>query len=79
MFQIVDDLIDHKGDSKKAGKKTKKDHKLGKATLISLLGYNNTVIYAEKLRLKIKKKLDNYGKKSNSLNETLRYIINRSK
>ena len=79
MFQIVDDLIDHRGDSKKAGKKTKKDHKLGKATLISLLGYNNTVIYAEKLRLKIKNKLDNYGKKSNSLNETLRYIINRSK
>ena len=59
--------------------KTKKDYKLGKATLIGLLGYKNTIIYAEKLKLKIKKKLNNYGKKSNSLNETLSYILTRSK
>ena len=79
LFQISDDLIDYKGDSKKAGKKTKKDLKKGKATLISLLGYNNTVIYAKKLRLKILKKLKNYKKKTNNLNETLNYILKRNK
>ena len=79
LFQIVDDLIDYRGDTKKVGKKTKKDQKQGKANLISLLGYNNTVIYADKLRFKIQKKLKSYGKKSNSLIKTLEYISNRNK
>ena len=39
LFQIVDDLIDFKGKTKLAGKKTQKDIKKGKATIISLLGY----------------------------------------
>ena len=34
LFQISDDLIDFTGDTKKVGKKTKKDLKKGKATLI---------------------------------------------
>ncbi len=79
LFQIADDLIDYKGDTKRVGKKTKKDQKQGKANLISLLGYNNTVIYADKLRFKIQKKLKSYGKKSNSLIKTLEYILNRNK
>ena len=79
LFQIADDLIDYRGDTKKVGKKTKKDQKQGKANLISLLGYNNTVIYADKLRFKIQKKLKSYGKKSNSLIKTLEYILNRNK
>ena len=79
LFQIADDLIDYRGDTKKVGKKTKKDQKQGKANLISLLGYNNTVIYADKLRFKIQKKLKSYGKKSNSLIKTLGYILNRNK
>jgi len=79
LFQIADDLIDYRGDTKRVGKKTKKDQKQGKANLISLLGYNNTVIYADKLRFKIQKKLKSYGKKSNSLIKTLEYISNRNK
>ena len=42
LFQIADDLIDFKGNSKIAGKKTKKDQKKGKATLIKL--YSLTVM-----------------------------------
>ena len=79
LFQIADDLIDYRGDTKRVGKKTKKDQKQGKANLISLLGYNNTVIYADKLRFKIQEKLKSYGKKSNSLIKTLEYILNRNK
>ena len=79
LFQIADDLIDHRGNLKKVGKKTKKDHKQGKATLISLLGYKNTVIYGNKLRFKIQRELTKYGKKYNSLNKTLEYILHRNK
>ena len=38
LFQVADDLIDYRGNPFKAGKKTRKDKKKGKATLISLLG-----------------------------------------
>ena len=79
LFQITDDLIDYKGDSKKVGKKTKKDIKLGKATLISLLGYKKVVIYSEKLKIKIQKKIMKYNQKSKNLNETINYILKRSK
>jgi len=79
LFQIADDLIDYRGDTRKAGKKTKKDFKKGKATLISLLGYENTIKYGNKLILKIKKKLKKYGKKEKILTETLEYILNRKK
>ena len=79
LFQIVDDLIDYRGNTKRVGKKTKKDQKQGKANLISLLGYNNTVIYADKLRFKIQKELKSYSQKSNSLSKTLEHILNRNK
>ena len=79
LFQLADDLIDYKGDSLTAGKKTGKDKKKGKATLISLLGHKNTIKYANKLILKINNKLKKYGSKSNNLSETLDYILNRNK
>tara|TARA_B100000963_G_scaffold103559_1_gene89643 strand:+ start:2498 stop:3370 length:873 start_codon:yes stop_codon:yes gene_type:complete len=79
LFQVADDLIDNKGNSLIAGKKTGKDKKRGKATLISLLGYKNTIKYANYLILKITKKIQNYGKDSKNLIETLNYILNRNK
>ena len=79
LFQVADDLIDHKGSLLTAGKKTGKDKKKGKATLISLLGHKNTIKYANKLILKINNKLKKYGSKSKDLSETLNYILNRNK
>ena len=79
LFQIADDLIDYKGNTKKAGKLTKKDLKKGKATLISLLGYKNTIKYAYKLKLDIFKKLKTFGKKSEDLKNTIGYILDRNK
>ena len=79
LFQIVDDLIDYKGSAKKAGKKTNKDQKKGKATLINLLGYQNTIKYSEDLKLKIFKKLKPFGNKSDSLKKTILFILNREK
>ena len=52
LFQIADDLIDFKGSSKIAGKITGKDKKKGKATLISLLGYQNAIKYSDKIKIK---------------------------
>ncbi len=79
LFQIADDLIDFKGNSKIAGKKTGKDQKKGKATLISLLGYNNAIKYCDKIIFDINKNLKKYGSNSNNIKETLNYILNREK
>jgi len=79
LFQIADDLIDFKGSSKIAGKITGKDKKKGKATLISLLGYQNAIKYSEKIKFKIIKDLSKYSSNSNNLNETLDYILKRNK
>ena len=79
LFQIADDLIDYKGSSKKVGKKTKKDIKKGKATLISLLGHKNTIKYSEEIKKKIFKKINKFGKKTNDLKETVSFILNRTK
>ena len=79
LFQIADDLIDFKGDSKKAGKKTGKDQKKGKATLISLLGYMNAIKYCDKIILKINKSIKKYGSNSKNIEKTLNYILNRDK
>ena len=79
LFQVADDLIDYKGNLFFAGKKTGKDKKKGKATLISILGYKNTVKYANDLILKIEDKLKKYRSRSKNLSETLNYILNRNK
>jgi len=78
LFQIADDLIDYRGKTIKVGKKTRKDLKQGKATLISLLGYQNTIIYGEKIKFKIINNLKKYGSKSKNVNETLNYILKRN-
>ena len=79
LFQIADDLIDFYGETKKVGKKTRKDQKKGKATLISLLGYENTIKYGNKIKLNLFKKLKKYGSRSKNINETLEFIFNRKK
>ncbi len=79
LFQISDDLIDFSGNSKKVGKKTKKDFKKGKATLISLLGHENTIKYCSKLKLNILNRLQIFGDKAENLKNTINYITQRSK
>jgi farnesyl diphosphate synthase len=79
LFQIADDLIDFKGSSKIAGKKTGKDIKKGKATLISLLGYHNAIKYSDKIKFKIINNLKKHGSNSDSLKKTLDYILTRNK
>ncbi len=79
LFQIADDLIDYSGSTKLAGKKTRKDQAKGKATLISLLGYQNTIKYSKKLKLSIFNEINKYQKKSSDLKETIEFILKRTK
>ncbi len=79
LFQIADDLIDFKGNSKIAGKKTGKDQKKGKATLISSLGYMDAIKYCDRIILKTNRNLKKYGANSKYIKETLNYILYREK
>jgi len=77
LFQIVDDLIDFKGDSTLVGKPTRNDEKKGKATLVSLLGYKETVNFAENLKKKINLQIKKYGSKANDLLDSVEFILKR--
>ena len=77
LFQIVDDLIDHKGDSLIVGKPTKSDKKKGKATLVNLLGYKETINFAKNLKKKIDQKIKKYGTKANDLLDSFQFILER--
>ena len=77
LYQISDDLIDVRGNSNKVGKPTKRDIKRGKATLINMLGYHNSLKLAYSLKNKLVNKIKKYGTKSRDLLESLEYIIHR--
>ena len=77
LFQIADDLIDYKGDAKIVGKPTKRDKNKGKPTLVNMLGYKKTLIFANILKNKIDKKIKSYGIKSNDLLQSVEFILNR--
>ena len=79
LFQIADDLIDLRSNSIEAGKKTGKDRKKGKATLINLIGRDDSLKYCGKIIEDINKNLSKYGSRSKKINETLNYILNRKK
>ena len=77
LFQIVDDLIDYKGDSMIVGKPTRSDEKKGKATLVNLLGYEETINFAKNLKKKINQQIKKYGAKANDLLDSVEFILKR--
>ena len=56
-----------------------KDLKKGKATLINLLGYSESIKYCDKIIKNINKNLSKYGTNTKKINNTLNYILNRNK
>ena len=78
LFQTVDDLIDYKGDVSVVGKPTRGDIKKGKATLVNLIGYKDTLNFAENLKKKIDKKIKRYGPGANDLLDSIEFILNRN-
>ena len=77
LFQIADDLIDFKGDSKIVGKPTKRDKQNGKPNLVNALGYEKTLNFAKNLKNKINKKIKIYGNRSKDLIQSVEFILNR--
>ena len=78
LFQLVDDLLDIKGSKKLVGKSIKKDKKKGKSTLINLMGYKKSVMYADKLSKKILIKLKKHGRNAKDLKDTIEFIQKRT-
>ena len=78
LFQISDDFLDVEGSQKLVGKLIKKDRKKGKSTLINLIGYENTLSYANKLKKKILLKLEKHGKVAKNLVDTIEFIQKRN-
>ena len=77
LFQIADDLIDYKGDARIVGKPTGRDKHKGKQTLVNLMGYNKTLIFANNLKKKLTINIKKYGIKSEDLLQSVEFILNR--
>ena len=77
LFQVTDDLIDHKGDAKIVGKPTRRDKSKGKQTLVNLIGYKNTLDFVNNLKKKISIKIKKYGIKSDDLLQSVEFILDR--
>jgi farnesyl diphosphate synthase len=78
-FQITDDLIDHAGDEKAAGKRTGKDAEAGKATFVSLLGPERS---AQQARLLVDQAIDHlasHGEEADLLRSLARFAIERDR
>lgn len=78
-FQIKDDLLDIEGNEKEIGKKTRKDSRKGKETLISLLGKEKARKKSEELIASSLKILKKFGKDAENLIDLTNFIISRKK
>ena len=77
LFQITDDLLDALGTTETAGKKTGKDARQGKATLVSVLGAEGAKLQARKLAEACAAHVEPYGKKGANLGRLADYLLFR--
>jgi len=78
-FQIVDDLLDHEGNEKAAGKALRKDAEAGKQTFVSLLGPERARTQARMLVDQAVAQLANHGDEAGLLRALARYIVERDR
>ena len=76
-FQIKDDLLDLEGSINDTGKRVGKDHKAGKATLVSLLGIDEAKKRTQQLCEEACDALNSFGGKANLLKAAARFTIER--
>ncbi|HJR82509.1 MAG TPA: farnesyl diphosphate synthase [Sphingomicrobium sp.] len=77
-FQIADDLIDHGGDPRAAGKRTRKDAEAGKATFVSVLGPDRAEQQAKLLVDQAIEHLADHGSEADLLRALARFAIERN-
>jgi geranylgeranyl diphosphate synthase type II len=78
-FQIVDDLLDVRGDQSAVGKRVQKDAKDGKLTFPGLIGVDASVRRAEQLVAEACEALAPLGPRAESLQALARYVLERNR
>ncbi len=78
-FQVTDDLLNVDGDPALIGKATGTDDLLHKNTYPSLMGIDQSKVFAKKLIKNALQAIDNFDNKSDSLRAIANYIIKRKK
>jgi len=78
-FQITDDLIDHSGSEAKAGKRTGKDARAGKATFVSIVGPERARQQARVLVDQAIDHLSDHGEEADMLRAIARFAIERDR
>ncbi len=76
-FQITDDLLDAVGDSSTIGKTAGKDAAAGKATLVSLLGYERAAAQARVLSERAAAHVAVFGPAARRLQDLASYVVTR--
>lgn len=78
-FQIVDDLLDHEGDERAAGKALRKDSVAGKQTFVSLLGPDRARAQARMLVEQAVAHLSQHGPEADLLRALAQFIVERDR
>lgn len=78
-FQIADDLIDHSGDERAAGKRVGKDAGAGKATFVSLMGEERARQQCSALVTQAIEHLASHGEEADLLRSIARYVEERDR
>ncbi|OWZ84015.1 polyprenyl synthetase family protein [Natranaerobius trueperi] len=76
-FQVVDDILDIKGDEQKLGKSLGKDEESDKATYPKLIGLKESEQYAQKLYNEAINSISTYGEKAEPLRKIANKLVNR--
>lgn len=78
-FQIADDILDVESTAETLGKATQKDSHKGKATFVDLLGLEAAKTKAEEHTASAIAALAPYGARADTLRETARFMVKRTK
>jgi geranylgeranyl diphosphate synthase type II len=78
-FQVVDDILNVEGDTKKMGKATGTDVSRGKSTYPALLGLAESKVFANDLVNNALQALVIFGNKADSLGALANYVIERKR
>ncbi|HUU43952.1 MAG TPA: farnesyl diphosphate synthase [Planctomycetota bacterium] len=77
LFQITDDLLDETGDSRRMGKRVRKDAARGKQTYPRAFGFEKTCAVAKRTARTAEDALKRFGKRATFLREVPHFILTR--
>ncbi|WP_423909571.1 polyprenyl synthetase family protein [Candidatus Spongiihabitans sp.] len=77
-FQIADDILDHTADSETLGKSSSADHRMNKATYISLLGVDAARAQANKISGQAIESIQGLGDNGRFLEQLAQFVVTRS-